>query len=58
VKGGQDTGKEEKEKDAPQIAQTSQTALMGTLFFAIFENKPRSGRPRSREKAWKVRAVA
>lgn len=58
-KEGQDSNRLDDEcGDVPQMAQTSQTALMGTRFLAILEKRPRSGRPRSREKAWKVRAVA
>lgn len=40
------------------MARTSQTALTGILFLDRRVKKPRSGMPRSREKAWKERALA
>jgi len=40
------------------MKQTSQTAYIGTLLGARRWNKPLSGRPSSREKAKKVRALA
>lgn len=45
-------------RGAPEMKRTSQTALIGIWLGARREKKPRSGMPRSREKAWNERALA